>query len=154
VSLLRLRDARENMFLRRALEGEAAALLATRADPALIALAEASLHRQKAAVEAGDQPGFHRLDLDFHDILTSAVGYPRMRALVEQARLALDRARRVLITPRRHQLSMAEHEAIVAAIREGEGEAARAAMARHIDSVMTELEGFAEANPGAFADQG
>ncbi|MBA3446129.1 MAG: GntR family transcriptional regulator [Pseudaminobacter sp.] len=153
VSLIRLSDVRENMFLRRALEGEAAALLAARADGGLFAEIERNLRYQKSAVEVGDRPGFHRLDLEFHDLLISAVGYPRMRATVEHARLALDRVRRLLATPRRHGLSLAEHAAIYEALRSANPDAARAAMAAHIDSVMVELEAFSLTHPEAFADQ-
>lgn len=153
VSLIRLADARENMFLRRALEGEAVALLAVRNDATLLEEIEKNLGLQKQAMEAGDRSGFHRLDLEFHDLLISAVGFPRMRATVERARLALDRVRRLLGTPRRHALTFAEHSAIVEALRKTEPEAARAAMAAHIDSVMTELEAFAVERPEVFADR-
>lgn len=152
-SLIRLADVRENMFLRRALEGEAVALLAARSDPALLEEIDRNLRYQKAAVEAGDRPGFHRLDLEFHDLLVSAVGYPRMRATVEHARLALDRVRRLLGTPRRHALTYAEHCAVAEALRNATPDAARAAMAAHIDSVMTELEAFAAERPEVFADR-
>lgn len=153
VSLVRLADARENMFLRRALEGEAMALLAARSDPALLTEVERNLRYQKAAMQAGDRQGFHRLDLEFHDVLISAVGYPRMCATVEHARLALDRVRRLLFTPRRHALSYAEHLAIFEALRAHRADEARAAMAAHIDSVMNELEAFAVAHPEVFADR-
>lgn len=154
VSLIRLVDARENMFLRRALEGETVALLATRRDPEFQVEVERNLRYQKSAMEAGDREGFHRLDLEFHDLLISAAGFPRVRATVEKARLALDRVRRLLGSPRRHALTFAEHNAIVTALREGEAHAARAAMAAHIDSVMEELEDFSEAYPDVFADVG
>lgn len=153
VSLIRLTDARENMFLRRALEGETVAMLAARSDPELLVEVERNLRYQNAAVQADDRQGFHRLDLEFHDLLISAVGYPRMRATVEHARLALDRVRRLLFTPRRHAASYAEHKAIFEAVRDGKPELARAAMADHIDSVMSELEAFSVSNPGVFADR-
>jgi DNA-binding GntR family transcriptional regulator len=152
VSLIRLSDARENMFLRRALEGETMALLASRRDPDLLVEVERNLRYQKAAMEAADRPGFHRLDLEFHDLLVSAAGFPRVRATVEKARLALDRARRLLGSPRRHALTFAEHTAIVDSLRKGDAEAARAAMAAHIDSVMEELEAFSLEHPEVFAD--
>lgn len=153
VSLIRLADVRENMFLRRALEGEAMALIATRGDPGTLTEVERNLRCQRSAVEADDRAGFHRLDLEFHDILISSVGYRRMRATVEHARLALDRVRRLLFTPRRHALSYAEHLTIVERIGNGDAEGARAAMASHIDSVMTELEAFSKSHPEVFADR-
>lgn len=154
VSLIRLADARENMFLRRALEGETVALLAKRRAPDLLVEVERNLRYQKSAMEAGDRQGFHRLDLEFHDLLVSAAGFPRVRATVEKARLALDRVRRLLGSPRRHALTFAEHNAIVDALRAGDSGAARAAMAAHIDSVMDELEDFSAAHPEVFADVG
>ncbi|MGO4831299.1 GntR family transcriptional regulator [Rhizobiaceae sp. 2RAB30] len=152
VSLILFADARENMFLRRALEGETMALLAARRDPELLIEVERNLRYQKAAMEAGDRAGFHRLDLEFHDLLVSAAGFPRVRATVEKARLALDRARRLLGSPRRHALTFAEHTRIVDALRAGDVEGARAAMAAHIDSVMEELEEFSREHPEVFAD--
>ena len=153
VSLIRLADARENMFLRRALEGETVAMLAARSDPDLMVEVERNLRDQQAAMDADDRQGFHRLDLEFHDLLTSAIGYPRMRATVEHARLALDRVRRLLFTPRRHAASYAEHREIFEAVRDGKPDLARSAMAGHIDSVMNELEAFSISNPDVFADR-
>jgi DNA-binding GntR family transcriptional regulator len=152
VSLIRLADAHENMFLRRALESESVARLASLRNPALLADLDRSLRYQKAAMEADDRPGFHELDLAFHDMLIAAVGYRRVRAIVESARLMLDRARRLLISPRRHAETFVEHRAIVEAIRAGDPDAARMAMAAHIDSVMAELVTFATLNPDVFAD--
>lgn len=154
VSLIRLSDVRENMFLRRALEGETMALLAARRDHDLLVEVERNLRYQKAAMDAGDRPGFHRLDLEFHDLLVSAVGFPRVRATVEKARLALDRVRLLLGSPRRHVLTFAEHSAIFDALRAGDADAARAAMAAHIDSVMNELDAFSVEHPEVFADSG
>jgi DNA-binding GntR family transcriptional regulator len=153
VSLIRLADVRENMFLRRALESDAVALLASSATPALREEIERNLRYQHSAMEAGDRPGFHRLDLEFHDILIRAVGYPRVRATVEHARLALDRVRRLLSTPRRHAASYLEHLWVFDAIRDGDPARARDAMAAHIDSVMSELEAFSITNPDVFADR-
>jgi GntR family transcriptional regulator, rspAB operon transcriptional repressor len=153
VSLIRLADVRENMFLRRALEAETAAHLARRPDTALVAELHRNLRYQQAAFEADDRPGFHRLDLSFHDILTSAAGFPRVRATVEKARLALERVRRLLASPRRHVVTYREHLAIAEAIEKGDVEESRAAMLAHIDAVMVELEAFSQSNPHVFADR-
>ena len=42
-----------------------------------------------------------------NDLLVSAAGFPRVRATVENARLALDRVRRLLGSPRRHSWQVA-----------------------------------------------
>jgi len=152
VSRIRLADARENMFLRRALEAEAAAFHAARNSEPLLAELNRNMRYQKAALDADDRPGFHRLDLEFHDILVTAVGYKRVRSTVEGARLSLDRARRLLITPRRIELSHSEHVVIVRSIADGDPLAARAAMNAHLDSVLEEIEAFSRTNPAVFAD--
>ena len=152
VSLIRLADVRENMFLRRALEAETAALLAERDDGALIAELRRNLRYQNVAVEADDRAGFHRLDLSFHDLLIGAARFPRVRAMVENARLALDRVRRLLASPRRHAVTYQEHVAIVDAIEAGKVEAARSAMLAHIEAVMVEIEAFSQTHPQVFAD--
>jgi DNA-binding GntR family transcriptional regulator len=152
VSLIRLADVRENMFLRRALEAETVAFLAERSDAALTAELKRNLRYQNAAVDADDRPGFHRLDLSFHDLLIGAAGFPRVRAMVENARLALDRVRRLLASPRRHGVTFQEHVAIVDAIEAGKAEAARTAMLAHIEAVMVELEAFSQTHPQVFAD--
>jgi DNA-binding GntR family transcriptional regulator len=153
VSLIRLADVRENMFLRRALEAEIVAFLAERSDAALTAELKRNLRYQNAAVDADDRPGFHRLDLSFHDLLIGAAGFPRVRAMVENARLALDRVRRLLASPRRHVVTFQEHVAIVDAIAAGKAEAARTAMLAHIEAVMVELEAFSQTHPQVFADR-
>lgn len=150
VSRIRLADARENMFLRRALEGEAVAHHAQHPSRELLADLRLNMRQQKAALAADDRARFHRLDLEFHDILISGIGYSRVRTIVETARLSLDRARRLLISPRRIAVTLTEHAAIVSAITAGNGPAARTAMSAHLDSVIGELEDFARENPALF----
>ena len=152
VSRIRLVDARENMFLRRALEGEVVAHHAQHASSDLLGALQCNMRQQEAAIAAGDRSRFHQLDLELHDMLVSGIGHARVRSIVEAARLSLDRARRLLITPRRVEVTMREHAAIVAGVTAGDALAARAAMSAHLDSVMGELEDFARENPALFDD--
>lgn len=153
VSLIRLADAEENLFMRLALEAEVAETLARRRDKALLVELKRNLRYQKAAVNADDREGFHELDLIFHDMMVSALAYPRLRAITESVRLALDRARRLLGSPRRHAITYDEHVKIVDALEAGDPARARAAVAAHIDAVLTELQGFSEKYPEVFADK-
>jgi DNA-binding FadR family transcriptional regulator len=72
--------------------------------------------------------------------------------MVEKARLALDRVRRLLASPRRHIVTYQEHVAIVDAIERGAIDVARTAMLAHLDAVMIELEAFSESHKEVFAD--
>lgn len=152
VALIKISDARENMFLRRALETETVRIIARDAPPALIEQLNTNLRYQQAAIEAQDLKGFHDFDLAFHAALQDHLGFDRVRGTVETARLGLDRIRRLLNTRRRLGLTLAEHQTIVAALTAQDGEAAARAMHRHLDAVMAELESFARATPELFAD--
>lgn len=152
VALIKISDARENMFLRRALESETVRLVANRASSALIDQLNTNLRYQQAAIEAADVKGFHDFDLAFHAALQDHLGFERVRSTVETARLGLDRIRRLLNTRRRLTITLAEHRAIVTALGAGDGEAAARAMHHHLDAVMAELESFAQASPELFAD--
>jgi DNA-binding GntR family transcriptional regulator len=152
VTRIRLGDVRESTFIRRALESHTVRALARRHDEALVEALERNLRYQSAAVAAGDRDGFHALDLEFHQILVDALGFGRVRIAVEQARASLDRVRRLLASPRRHAVTFGEHEQIVSALRIGDSDGAARAMEAHLDAVVTELEGFALAEPAIFDD--
>jgi GntR family transcriptional regulator, rspAB operon transcriptional repressor len=154
VSLIRLSDAYENMFVRRSLETAAARELAGRIDEPTLASLRRNLRYQKAAVEAGDQPGFHKLDLEFHEILLDFLGYPKVKTAAESARQGLDRIRRLLASPERHARTRLEHERILEALAAGDGERAASAMTDHLEAVMVQLLTLANKQPGLFADHG
>jgi DNA-binding GntR family transcriptional regulator len=152
VALIKISDARENMFLRRALEAETVRIIATDVPLALLEHLKTNLRYQQAAIEAKDLKGFHDFDLAFHAALQDQLGFDRVRGAVETARLGLDRIRRLLNTRRRLGLTLAEHQAIVAALAARDSDAAAHAMHQHLDAVMAELESFARATPELFAD--
>src|SRR6202035_3794424 len=95
-------SCRQAMFIRRALEGEAMRMIAPRAAVRIMPRLEQNLAEQKLAVERGDGIAFFRLDIAFHDMLLSDLGFERVRAMVEAARGSLDRTRLFLLrTPQR-----------------------------------------------------
>lgn len=152
VSLVRLSDVAEYMLMRKALEGEAVRALTGKHSDELIADLTDNLARQQDAVERDDRETFHGYDLDFHDMLFASMSFAKIKAVIEASRANLDRARRLIITPRRLAYSLAEHRAILEAIRAGDAAGAAAAMRAHIDSVMVELFAFARDRPELFAD--
>ena len=152
VSLIRLTDVRENMFLRKALEVEAMKSLAATIDDETLKRLSANLASQKQVAAGGDKQNFHELDLVFHETLLTALGFPRVKAAAESARLALDRVRLLLSSPRRNTETVKEHERIFAALEKHDGTLAAKAMADHLDQVMTELMSFARREPKLFTD--
>jgi DNA-binding GntR family transcriptional regulator len=152
VSLIRLADARENMFLRRSLEVEAVRTLAPVATKELCAQLRRNLDGQARASAADDRSTFHSLDLAFHDMLLDAVGFHKVKQAVESARIGLDRIRRILTSPDIAAATRNEHERIVEAIESGNGERAAEAMRAHLDAVMVRLMQLAEKQPQLFTD--
>ena len=152
VSLIKISDARENMFLRRAIEVEAVRAVTRNFSGDDLEALKQNLRYQTAAAANTDALGFHRFDLEFHAVLFEALGFERVKAFAETARLGLDRVRRLLNSRRRQEVTLQEHEAIVEAIAQHNSNAAANAMGVHLDAVMKELETFAAANPELFAD--
>jgi len=152
VSLIRIADVGEYMLIRKALECEAVRALVAGSTPELLERLRAAMAQQSAAAGSGDRAGFHARDLDFHELLVDAMGFAKVKAIIESARANLDRARQLIITPRRLVHTLSEHQAIYDAIAAGDADAAEAAMRAHIDAVMSELVEFAAENPEHFAD--
>ena len=151
VARIDLSDCRQAMFIRRALESEAIRAIVPRADAALLAALDRNVGEQEAALENDDVGRFHQLDLELHELLLDVLGYERVKHAVEAARASLDRARLFMCTPTRQLSTLAEHQAIVSAMKRRDSAAAARAMEAHLDAVMTELEDVAGRNPDAIA---
>lgn len=152
VSLVRIADVLEYMLIRKALEAEAVRVVTDNHGPALLETLRRNMSYQHAAAEIDDREGFHERDLEFHDLILSEMSFSKVKSVIENTRANLDRARRMILTPRRLEVTMGEHQQIVDGIAAGDGRRAAAAMRAHIDSVMTELIAFARENAQLFAD--
>ncbi|UYN99174.1 MAG: FadR family transcriptional regulator [Devosia sp.] len=133
----------EIMAVRRLLEPEAAALASQQMSPeGTVRLAE-TLRRMRAETAAGEWSS--ESDRTLHMTLADACGNAVLRETLD----SLWTSRRGEVDTRFHQhLSdigdtrehiLADHEAIVAAVVSGNAEAARAAMARHLDFVAASM---------------
>jgi DNA-binding GntR family transcriptional regulator len=151
-SRVKVADVLEYMLIRRALETEAVALLAGTASPELIASLRENLARHNAAVEINDGAAAHIEDVCFHAAICDALSLPRLKQLVDGARSNLDRARRLISSPRRLALTLSEHAAIVDALETGSAEAAATAMRRHLDAVIVTIVEVARRQPELFGD--
>jgi GntR family transcriptional regulator, rspAB operon transcriptional repressor len=152
VALIRLSDARENMFLRRAIETEAIRTLTKTVSADRIRDMRQNWRYQTAAVESGDRDGFYRFDLEFHAILLDGLGFERVKQAAGTARMALERVRRLLSSRRRQEFTLDEHRIIVEALDRRDTAAAVKAMEAHLGAVLTELESLARQRPELFAD--
>jgi DNA-binding GntR family transcriptional regulator len=152
ISLVRIADVLEYMLIRKALEAEAVRVVTTQRSTDLIEALARNLSYQRAAAGIDDHFGFHERDIEFHDIIFADMRFTRVKGVIEHTRGNLDRARRLLLSPRRLGTSLTEHEAIYAGIERGDPVEAERAMRAHIDSVMAEVITLAHKDPGLFAD--
>lgn len=152
VSLVKIADVREYMLIRKALESEALRVLIGNHDGDAIAALHANMAAQREAASRDDSETFHQIDVDFHDIIFRSMRFTKIKGIIDSARANLDRARRLIITPRRLALTIAEHQAIFDGILAANQDQATRAIRAHIDAVMVELFAFARGHPGLFAD--
>lgn len=152
VSLIRIADVLEYMLIRKSLEAEAVRVVAGSAHDELVDMLQHNIEYQRTAAAMEDQQGFHQRDIEFHDIIFSHMNFSKVRQVIDSTRSNLDRARRLILTPRRLEMSLGEHEQILAGIVAGDAAAAAAAMRTHVDRVMAELIDFARDNTQLFAD--
>lgn len=152
VSLVRIADVLEYMLIRKSLEAEAVRVVTDNPSPELIDTLQRSISYQRAAVDIDDQQGFHERDIEFHDIIFGDMRFSKVKGVIENTRANLDRARRLILTPRRLEVTLAEHKAVYDGIAAGDAPRAAAAMRAHIDSVMAELIAFAVDHTELFAD--
>lgn len=141
VAPIRGTDVRESIFIRTALETEAARRAAQGADLALIRKLDENISAQSEALAANDLVQFYDLDESLHAAIFSALGKPRALRLLEAARAPLDRVRRLALpTAGRPEQTLAEHRTLVDAIRSGDAEFAAAAMRAHLSMVARLIE--------------
>ncbi|SMQ75927.1 DNA-binding transcriptional regulator, GntR family [Devosia lucknowensis] len=152
VSRVKIADVREYMLIRKGLESEALRVLIGRHDADAIEALHANMAAQRDAAARDDAETFHQIDVDFHDIIFRSLRMTKVKSIIDKARANLDRARRLIITPRRLNHTIAEHQAIFDGILARDTQQAMTAIRAHIDAVMVELFAFAQAHPSLFAD--
>lgn len=128
--------------VRRALEGEIAALAAERATPVTVATLRKALKALDAATAAGGDGVAE--DLAFHRAIAQATGNPQFQRLLGFLEQYLREAMRVTRgnEARRQDFAeavRAEHHALVAAIAAGDAAAARRAAVRHMQRAAGRL---------------
>ena len=124
--------------VRQILEPEIAQLASQRATPKMIAKLEELIERQAKDIEAGRDP--LQADSDVHTTLAKMA----KNKVLERLSLALigllGKTREAYLqTEERKRMSLAGHREILAAVKKGDGAAAKQAMQRHLDAVAKAL---------------
>ncbi len=123
--------------VRAAIEAFAAGVAARQRDPAVMRRLRDFAARMRMAVSDGDMAGYGRLAAEFHTALVAAGDNAILSGMYEQIRTRLGRYQAAMSrVPQLPQTSIAEHEAILAAIAAGDAAAAMALTNAHLDSLV------------------
>ena len=146
-----VREVLNARFVREAIECALVRSAAELIDPAGVARIEQLVVEQKLAAEAGDSSRFYALDEAFHRAIADCVECDPALRVVESARAQTDRVR-YLSLPDASPLALliAQHEAILDAIKARDPERAEAAMRTHLREILSALPRLAERFPDVF----
>jgi DNA-binding GntR family transcriptional regulator len=152
VSRISMRDVKERLFIRRALEGEVVAEAARRFGQDDCDALKRNLDEMAAAAESGDRGQFYILDVAFHAYLTQKLGLLRSAELLDALRVHLERVRRLLMAPAgRINATIAEHAAIIEGLQSRDPTSARQAMECHMNEFGAIFDNFARERPELFS---
>jgi len=134
VGLLSIRRIRDALFVREAVETQTVRrILAAPDSPDRLPLLEASITRQARALAAGDLDATMRADADFHRCLLQSAGLDGVWPVVAQARDMHQRTRAIAVPELQSgEQALADHRAIVAALRARDLPRSLQAMSDHL----------------------
>jgi DNA-binding GntR family transcriptional regulator len=151
VARFSMQEIREGAFLREAIEVAAIERVAVIITDDQLQLLRRNLTVQAALVADADIPGFYAMDAAMHELLLSFTGFPRLAQVAETAWLHVNRARQLILpVPGRVPATLAEHQAILAALETRDPAAARLAVQRHLRQLITYLEPLERDRPDLF----
>lgn len=145
VSPISLNRAYEGYFIRHALETACVERVATTRSFEDLCRLKSNVALQESALSEKRFEDFYKLDDEFHALLFRIADVPTAQRFVELAKLEVDRIRnlKLQMAMRRVDGVFSEHSEIVAAIEAKDADAARAAMAKHTDSIKNSIESVA-----------
>lgn len=136
-------------FVREAVEVEIVRVAVHQADEAVVVVLQEQLERQER-MQDRDAMAFMELDELFHRTLAQAAGRVGAWAHIQPIKMHMDRVRYLTAFEFPLDRLVAEHRAIVEAIAARNGEAAEAALRRHLRGVLEDLPLIVAAQPGFF----
>jgi DNA-binding GntR family transcriptional regulator len=151
VSPIKLSEVYDNQFLRETIECRTVADAAARCTPEAADHLDELILRQRQCCVRGKEGGFFALDDAMHRYLIELAGRAAIWRVLRDAKAQLDRVRHLSL----HDIAwirrnIADHEEIVRAVTERDGERAIAAMRKHLSNVFETIERISRANPQYF----
>ena len=140
VRLIPEAEALEIEEVRATLEGMLALRAATRASAETLNELELVLVEMRRRVDENDALGYSELNARFHQLIWAAANHPTASRLVGGLKSQSIRFQyKTILRPARTESSLREHEAIFAALKARNAEAAETAMRDHLAAVLDTL---------------
>jgi DNA-binding GntR family transcriptional regulator len=141
VSRIPRRALYEAILVRKALEITTVGHAVDKMTPAGIRLLDRNLDDLDACLRNGDVTAFHRLDIDFHKLISDIAGFSGIWAIIEQVKVHSDRYR-LLTLPQDGRLArvIEEHSTVIGCMRKGDKKGAVEAMDLHLGRLLHEVE--------------
>jgi DNA-binding GntR family transcriptional regulator len=151
ISPKRVEDGR---FIREAVEVAVAGRAAQRVTAAQLAAMEQLLAGQRRAARDNDTAAFLDLDDAFHQAVADAADCPAVWQTIENIKANMDRVRYLsLAQVSPLDMLIEQHDAIFQALRDGDPQAAQAAMQHHLRELTMSFEPIRARNPDWFGSE-
>ncbi|SFR46623.1 GntR family transcriptional regulator [Litoreibacter janthinus] len=152
VSLISEEAVTRARFIRMALETQTCRTASEGLSEAGLTALSNLIEQQKVAIAAGDRMQFHTLDDQFHKeiCVQSGVGY--VWDLIHENKAHMDRIRMLSLDTSSQHFALEEHIEMYEAISSCNGEAAAAAVTKHLSRILQLIETIKQENHNWFTD--
>lgn len=151
VSRFSIPELIEESFLREAIEVAAVAKVANERTEEQLTKLSRNMRLQELLVEDKDKQGFFETDLEFHELILTFTGFPKVAVAAGQMSLQLKRARMLILPEQgRPAEAVVEHHEILAAIKDQDADAAKSAMSRHLGQLIARIQPLERQHPDYF----
>lgn len=152
VTKLSVAKVLEARFIREALEVAIIRNCAEFSSPELILECEMLIKKQELAAERHDAMAFQKLDDAFHQTFADFTNFQRAASLIHYEKAHMDRVRNLSLKEfgGQYESVLAQHKAILAAVKDKLPEAASEAMSRHLHLILKVIDDVASKHPEYF----
>lgn len=137
-------------FIREAVEADIVRRVAETADAATLAALDAQIADQRAVSESAEPSVFMRLDEEFHRMLAEFAGEHAAWDYLEGLKTQMNRVRHISARQFALDKLVAQHSAVVEAIRTGDAAGAERGMRLHLREIILDLPDIVTAMPDYF----
>jgi DNA-binding GntR family transcriptional regulator len=141
-------------FMREAIEADLVRLASKSPDKDALAALDALLQAQRKVLDEPDSAAFIALDDAFHRRLAEAAGQEGAWEMMDGLKTQMVRVRHLSARRFPRAKLIAQHEAIIDAMRAADPDAAEAAMRAHLREILNDLPEVAAALPDYFENRG